>query len=550
MMSISFLALALLPGLQAAPSIDVGADPEVDLIATIWYLADPSGQGGYGGSATPPAFTAAVAELKGEGHAAVKAARKLSKKGFTHETPLSWALRVDNDFQPLSPLPADLIEQAGGQKELDRIALLAKDFRVDTGFDAWLARHQAEWTSEALDLPITGDLSGQLESWYGKGAASYKVVVSPAVGATSYGPSFTDALGLHAHLITSRKSWNGLDARLYEELVLRELGQALVSPAVDAAWDTFKTSERLFAPVAPSMTRVGYKTWRAALIETLTRAATCRMLRTSRSEIEALECVAAEVHDGFVYVPLAYQHLGTYEAGREKYPSFETFMLDLSGIIGAILSPEDWIKRSPWNGIRSMSESIESNKLNATLVVPTEYTDSELEPKVNAHVRGLAQKLTGGRVSWDTDAVVVPPENAAWMLFGTTSTNLVLAKYKSFLPYTVSADSIVVDNRRFEGTDLRLILRIANPSGMGPIGLPKGGPDWLIYTSQNEADVIGIHELPHGPTGWVVARGKEIVGQGFFVPESIRKALPPPAPPAPPAPPVPAVPAIPATPTP
>jgi hypothetical protein len=244
--------------------------------------------------------------------------------------------------------------------------------------------------------------------------------------------------------------------------------------------------------------------------------------------IEGLECVAEQVHDGFAYTPLAYDAYDRYRADKEKFPGFDAFLLELAGLYGSILSPESWIRKSPWAGALSIDDVRASTTLNSTLVVPTVYEDEDLERRINAHIRALAPSMTSGRVSWDTDALPVPPENGAWVLFGGPANNVVLSRWAESFPFQVTPDAIEVDGRRFEGTDLRLIAALPNPSGLGPTGVPKGGAGWIVYTAQRDADILGVETVPNGRTAWVLARGQEVLAEGFFLPESVRRALPPP----------------------
>jgi hypothetical protein len=523
--------LSLLPAAGAA-TIDVVADPEVDLIATIWYLADPNGKRGYGGRDVPDSYVQAVRELGGEKHAAVKEAARIGSKGFAWDAPLSWAVDLDADLKPEQPLPASLVDRAGGQKNLDKLTELVRAFRRDTDFDGWYGRHQGDWASwrqEAEANLANPDIPRQLESWFGTNMSAYSIVVTPAIGPQSYGPRVQAPEGIRAFAITNVVAWRGVDAPVAQLNVLREFGHSFVNPAVEAGWTLFKITDRLFEPVAVTMTKQSYSTWQLTLEETLMRAAACRMTRESQGDLAGLQCVADEVHQGFPYVPLAYDTYVQYESDRGKYRAFDLFLPDVANALGAILSPATWIAKSAWNHIRSIQDAFDANTLTTTVVIPTGYTDDESKRLSINYTRQIASKYFGSRTVWDKDAAQVPAETSAYVIYGTTTSNALLAKYAEALPYKMTDEGIDVSGRHFAGTGLRLISWMANPSGLDFTGVARGGADWVVFTAQREADVLGINDVPHGANAWVVSKGVEVLGSGFFLPQSVLEALPKPA---------------------
>lgn len=85
--------------------------------------------------------------------------------------------------------------------------------------------------------------------------------------------------------------------------------------------------------------------------------------------------------------------------------------------------------------------------------------------------------------------------------------NLWLDKYKDSFPFIIEKDKIIAD-KSFEGTGMVVITAMPNPQNYKkPL---------LIYTAQESNDVLGINQIFHGPTDFVIAKGQEEIHSGYY----------------------------------
>jgi hypothetical protein len=88
------------------------------------------------------------------------------------------------------------------------------------------------------------------------------------------------------------------------------------------------------------------------------------------------------------------------------------------------------------------------------------------------------------------------------IVYGTPTGNLWLAKHITQLPVRITPDQIIAESA-YTGTNLRFISAWPNPQN------PKKGI--VIYTAQQAEDVPEINSVFHGPTDYVIAKGREVL---------------------------------------
>ncbi len=114
----------------------------------------------------------------------------------------------------------------------------------------------------------------------------------------------------------------------------------------------------------------------------------------------------------------------------------------------------------------------------------------------------------------DTEAGPEVLENYSLLLYGPVGENRVTDRMRESLPFGFEGDAVTLGERRFAGSDWRLVFAIPNPHN------PKYYA--LIYTAAEAAAVVGINliESPnfvhHDTTDYVLAVGAEVVAQGHL----------------------------------
>lgn len=169
--------------------------------------------------------------------------------------------------------------------------------------------------------------------------------------------------------------------------------------------------------------------------------------------------------------------------------------------------------------------SVFENNPSIVFVVPTSEENAGDQQRISAYVRGIETMVRERGISSDTEVITdVEALNRdlgsnSVLVYGTVEGNLWLAKHIDEIPVTIEPNRIIFD-REYEATNLRFITAWPNPDD------PSGGV--LIYTAQRAQGVVGINNVTHGLTDWVVALDEVHLGTGSYVKSKGKWALRPP----------------------
>jgi hypothetical protein len=83
--------------------------------------------------------------------------------------------------------------------------------------------------------------------------------------------------------------------------------------------------EKLYAAKALAMKRIGYQNWQSLMYESVVRACVASYIRNSFEPEYLQNYLDQEAGCGFVWTKELSNLLRTYEANRDKYPTFESF---------------------------------------------------------------------------------------------------------------------------------------------------------------------------------------------------------------------------------
>ncbi len=151
---------------------------------------------------------------------------------------------------------------------------------------------------------------------------------------------------------------------------------------------------------------------------------------------------------------------------------------------------------------------------STVLIVPTNEADKAVQQGIHDDVHAMQKMFTEntpGRtvtILTDVEALQADLSRSSVGVYGTPQGNLWLAKYIATLPVVIQTGSITAD-RVYEGSDLRFISSWPHPQN------PNMG--MLIYTAQRAEDIRYINSVIHGPTDYLVARGRDIVHSANYV---------------------------------
>jgi hypothetical protein len=132
----------------------------------------------------------------------------------------------------------------------------------------------------------------------------------------------------------------------------------------------------------------------------------------------------------------------------------------------------------------------------------------EDEPGIRRHAELMrAQLFRGAEIVTDAEAATRDLAGCELVIYGTPAHAWVKALGER-LPVRFSDGKVRVEERQFEGTQLRVICAVRSPHDPARRA--------ILYLAARSADVVEINALYHGPTEWVVADGARELASGSF----------------------------------
>ncbi|MFC1736453.1 DUF6768 family protein [Candidatus Hydrogenedentota bacterium] len=153
-------------------------------------------------------------------------------------------------------------------------------------------------------------------------------------------------------------------------------------------------------------------------------------------------------------------------------------------------------------------DSVGSNTAKMVYIVPTQESDKKTQKKLHKYVESIRDMFSDGApVVTDEEALSMDLSSKAIRVYGTPEGNLWLKKYWDELPIKLDKKSITGE-RKHPGGSLRCIASWPNPQN------PK--MEVAIYTAQRTQDIIGISNVYHGATDFVIADPVGILEAGYY----------------------------------
>lgn len=147
------------------------------------------------------------------------------------------------------------------------------------------------------------------------------------------------------------------------------------------------------------------------------------------------------------------------------------------------------------------------------IVEPSRIRDNTLKKKVSEYLDIIQNflrerfKIEVPKVS-DIEALKMDLKERVLLIYGTPNSNMVLEKLMKEFPFTVTKNGIKLGEKFYAGEDLRFITVYINPMNKT---LPI-----LIYTATRDEGILGINSLFHGPTDYILYRGRDKVVEGYY----------------------------------
>jgi len=445
-------------------------------------------------------------------HRAVQLFAEMSKTGFTYDAPPAAMLYLSDppELNIQLSFPDNLKRRAGGQGRLNQFVSSLRDFANKAQFVAFFKSHQETYQQIAANARTTMkdvDYVGTLENYYGIKHHSYNIILVPLfVGGFGHHIERADSICDIYNICGPINIENDLPvfgtAESFRQLTWHEFGHSFVVPTMDKIRSSIAKYSSLYKPISDIMRRQAYGTWENCVNEHLVRAVSTRLTYRHLDKESAEKGLQYHKTRGFFYVEPLCKRLEKYESERDKYRTFADFSPELISVFKELSEKklDDEFYTIPFIG---PINAVTSNKKSVVLIVPTQESNKNTQDNIHTYVAGIRDKFfKDSPVLTDEEAFKKELSSNSIIVYGTPAGNLWLAKHRTSLPVRITSDQIIAESA-YAGTNLRFISAWPNPQNS-----QKG---MVIYTAQQAEDIIEINSVFHGPTDYVVAKGKEIL---------------------------------------
>jgi len=322
-----------------ADAIAVHVDPTVELVATIYRLADVHPFN----TQLLPSYIRDVEEHFGpfRDHPTVRVVQELGRnQGITGSAPMALAVYLTwpnlEGKVPLSTLPPDL-DPRWTPETVATFREAVRTFAEDTRFMEFFAEHGDYYrrSEESLLNSLEGhSLIAWLQDYFGEDSDHYILIVGMQIGNGNYGLSTTLQDGSREFISVVGANSPSLFRKTptfsdwwFIPTVVHEFAHSFVNPVVHSNGAVLQdVGERLYPHLREELWPLGYRSWQTLCDEYLVRATVNRYLE-NRGEREKLRRrIEADLDQGFAGITRFSDALAEYEANRELYPDLDSFL--------------------------------------------------------------------------------------------------------------------------------------------------------------------------------------------------------------------------------
>lgn len=335
------LVLGLANGGVAAQSPQVHVDPRIELLSLAFRYA---GAPEYDRCAFDRFQAAADAWFRASrDDPAIELTRKIRQaSGVAFDAIPSLAVHVDSvpSLQLRGgPVSEDLtLDDRWRGVDLQEYLTALRDFARRNRFQEFLEAEEPLLRTVTMRLRnfVDAELdSGWFPDFFGTGPeqrGEFHLVPGLCLGGANYGPRFRAPDGreeMYAVVGVSEVDSLGLPtfSASTAAMIVHEFSHSFVNPATERSWPTFRMAlEALLPVVVEDMGRLGYRTPKTILDESLVRAVVIRYLAAAEGQESAREELFEQLARGFVWMEALLEQLDEYERSRDRYETFEAFL--------------------------------------------------------------------------------------------------------------------------------------------------------------------------------------------------------------------------------
>jgi hypothetical protein len=316
-------------------AIKIEVDPRVELIGIVFRLA-----GNYEfNQGRIRSYVRDIERQFGDfdDHPAVKlAARLRSTRRMSCDGPMSLAVYIDRDFRPRKTFEQWPWGLDGRWKKQETAEFLEqlRQFAAETKFNEFYKAHTSLYETgirSCQAVMAQYDLRTWLVEFFGvEEMGDMRLLLGFLNGPSNYGPRLS-AGKIHEKYAIIGMPLPDVDgmpvfSSRKLEIVAHEFCHSFANPVVEKYMAQLQPAgEKLYAAKASAMKRIGYQNWQSLMYESAVRACVASYIRNSFEPEYLQHYLDKEAGNGFVWTKELSNLLRTYEANRDKYPTFESF---------------------------------------------------------------------------------------------------------------------------------------------------------------------------------------------------------------------------------
>ncbi len=255
--------------------------------------------------------------------------------GFSQEIPSTFMLHLSNppELKIMTPFTKEIIDKAGGERNLNDFLVLLRDFAKLTDFMGFYHQHQLFYQDciEQVEKKLgSKNTIPMLEDYFGFSDRSHSLILVPLFSEIGYGThvdkNYYALIGPYD--VEEKKGdrnpyWAGPDD-LHKQL-LKSFSYAYVNPMIyDHKTEIFATS-KLFKPISTQMRYQKILDWQSCLTEHIVRGVS-QYFTYQEYGTEAFDTQREQdIYSFFVYIDYTREWLKIYENHRFFYTDFNQF---------------------------------------------------------------------------------------------------------------------------------------------------------------------------------------------------------------------------------
>jgi len=441
-------------------------------------------------------------------HEAVKYVQKMTKQGFTYDAPPTAMLYFSHKFEVEKEFSEYLHKRAGGADNLDEFARLMKKFAEETDFNTFFESQQEFYKQTINDFTVKlSDFKEveTIESFYGKKQNSYNIILS-CLNSGNYGPSINSEKGTDIYSIMSAKKVSEGkplfgSLKNIEYLVWHEFGHSFVNYLTLEQIDLVSKYESLNEPIKIPMKRQAYGSWETVVNEHVIRAITIKLAENKYGLDVANDLMFNELGRSFIYIEPILTQLDDYMNNRDSYALFSDFY--------PLLIENSFNLALTTNYQEKYLKNLNNTFKDIDFIVVSKSATTE----VSDYIKDIKNKFFKDTpLITDKEAIEKDLSEYSFLIYGTIENNLLLQNIKSNLPIQILDSSIDAD-KEYKTHNGKAIFNMKNPFNTDEY--------IIVYTAQNPEGIIGINDVFHGPTNYIVFEDRNnIYSKGFVVKEN------------------------------